>query len=135
MPDRFHLARANWDQHPACDMSLGNGIGFDHADPRLRRQFGKVFGGRADFFLGSFRLESDHRTGGLVFGFRTLARATFEIGKLLDDVSDGQSRQAGIFRTSLTIGQMAVAAREDVGGTAGRYDLWHGGMVRRMPVW
>jgi hypothetical protein len=53
---------------------------------------------------------------------------------LPDDIASGKSGQAGIFGTAFAVGQMAIAARKDIGLSTVGDNLGHGRMARGMPV-
>jgi hypothetical protein len=122
------------DHHPSGDVSFGNELGFDDADPRLGFQSGIVFSGGLDFRVGSLGSDGDHVAGWLEIGIGAFAGTTFEVGELLDDVVGGKAGEAGIIRAALAVGEVAVAAGVDIGLTAVSDNGRHGGVTAGMPV-
>jgi len=132
--DGFHFMGRGDDQHPAGDMGFGNELGFDDADPGLWLQSGEVSGSGLDFGVGGFGFKGDHVADGQQIGVGTFAGAAFEVGELLDDVRGGEAGEAGIFRAALAVGEMAIGAGVDFGGSASGDDIRHGRVRGGMPV-
>src|SRR5258705_240579 len=83
------------DGRPSVDVGFGNKLRLDDADPWLGFYGGEIVGGDLDFLVAGVGCDGDHVTDGLQVWVGTFARATFEVGELLEHVAEGESREAG----------------------------------------
>jgi hypothetical protein len=115
-------------------MCLRHGIGFDNFNPRLVLQAGKVLSGNFHLSLGGAFGLCEHERRRRHRWFRAFSQAVLVISHLLRDIPGAKTGEAGVFGTALRVWIMAVTASEQLRFPTARDDVWHRGVIARMPI-
>src|SRR5579862_3061512 len=119
---------------PTMHLGLRDDVGFDDLDDWFQFQSRKVSCCRFDFLCRSGFRQGDHCLGWTSLRHRRSARSALEVRHLLQNVNRGKPGEAGVFRTSGSLGAMTKAASKHIWLFSVCNDLGHRRVILRVPI-